>query len=532
MTGGGIERVLRITSAALTGRPSRGSAIPGATGCPREGHCLSHEPGRTRCLATLPPPERYKGRHSPSIDRLRWAENRSLRSVFTLLRIEGRPVSAAAKNSAGHLPLELLRAAKYRPYLAHALVSTTGLPRRVGRRIARRIAAASRRGYRRCGAAQARLREATDSPLWPSHPPLTTPPASQPLARSSDSINHMTITKEETAMNTATLEYESVGTGTGLAVPTSTTTPTTTEKAATTEAEAKRPVPARIGRAQLQAIAERLDDTDRALLAAHRYATTRQLAQITALSGQYGSARSALRQTSRRMRRQHGLGLVDHLARRIGGTRAGSAGYVWYLTAAGQRLTSEGHGRGARRRFQEPSALFLAHTLAITQARVVIEQAIHAVGGHLARLRTEPACWRSWLHLGGTLSWLKPDLEAITATDAGAEDHWLLEVDLDTEHPARLLAKCHDYQAHLASGTFQAHHGYYPPGGLAANQPGTSRPPCRADRCRPDAHPWAVQDHRRPRAARRSDPARPITRRKHSTHPDVLSALLSPQREQ
>ena len=369
----------------------------------------------------------------------------------------GRPVSAAAKNSAGPLPLELLRAAKYRPPLAPALVSTTGVSRRVGGRIARRIAAASSRGYRRRGAAPARLREATDGPVWPSHPPLTTAPASQPLARSSDSINHMTITKEETAMNTAisTSEYASVGTGTGLAVPTS----------ATTEAEAKRPVPTRIGRAQLHAIAERLDATDQALLAllaAHRYATTRQLAQITELSGQYGSARSALRQTSRRMRRQHGLGLVDHLERRIGGTRAGSAGYVWYLTAAGQRLTSEGQGRGVRRRFQEPSALFLAHTLAITQARVVIEQAIHAVGGHLARLRTEPACWRSWLRLGGALSWLKPDLEAITATDTGAEDHWLLEVDLDTEHPARLLAKCHDYQAHLASGTFQAQHGYYP----------------------------------------------------------------------
>ena len=267
-------------------------------------------------------------------------------------------------------------------------------------------------------------------------------------------------------MNTAISisEYASVGTGTGLTVPMSATTPTTMKGAVTTEAAtSQRQVPARIGRAQLQVIAERLDATDRALLAllaAHRYATTRQLAQITELSGQYGSARSALRQTSRRMRRQHGLGLVAHLERRIGGTRAGSAGYVWYLTAAGQRLTGE--GRGTRRRFQEPSALFLAHTLAITQARVVIEQAIHAVGGHLARLRTEPACWRSWLRLGGALGWLKPDLEAITATDAGAEDHWLLEVDLDTEHPARLLAKCHDYQAHLASGTFQAQHGYYP----------------------------------------------------------------------
>lgn len=107
MTGGGIERV-RSASAALTGRPSRRSATPGATGCPRGGHRLSHEPGRTRRLAALPPPERYKGRHSPSIDRLRWAENRSLRSVFTLLRIEGRPVSAAAKNSAGPCPAGLL----------------------------------------------------------------------------------------------------------------------------------------------------------------------------------------------------------------------------------------------------------------------------------------------------------------------------------------------------------------------------------------------------------------------------------------
>ena len=101
MTGGGIERVFRSASAALTGRPSRGSAIPGATGCPRGNHRQSPGPGRTRCLATLSPPERYKGRHSPSIDRLRWAENRSLRSVFTLLRIEGRPVSAAVENSAG-----------------------------------------------------------------------------------------------------------------------------------------------------------------------------------------------------------------------------------------------------------------------------------------------------------------------------------------------------------------------------------------------------------------------------------------------
>jgi len=53
---------------------------------------------------------------------------------------EGGPGSASDTTGATK------SAAKYRPYLAPALVSTTGLPRRVGGRIARRIAAASRQG--------------------------------------------------------------------------------------------------------------------------------------------------------------------------------------------------------------------------------------------------------------------------------------------------------------------------------------------------------------------------------------------------
>ena len=39
-------------------------------------------------LPTLPPQEHYKGRYSPSIDLLRWAENRLLQSVFTLHRMK------------------------------------------------------------------------------------------------------------------------------------------------------------------------------------------------------------------------------------------------------------------------------------------------------------------------------------------------------------------------------------------------------------------------------------------------------------
>lgn len=59
----------------------------------------------------------------------------------------------------------------------------------------------------------------------------------------------------------------------------------------------------RIGAQQLAALAEQLDAIDRHLLELidiHRYATTRQLAQLVSLSHAYASARSALRQTTRR----------------------------------------------------------------------------------------------------------------------------------------------------------------------------------------------------------------------------------------
>lgn len=221
--------------------------------------------------------------------------------------------------------------------------------------------------------------------------------------------------------------------------------------------------PRRLGRRQLETIAEQLDPTDYRLLnllGTHRYATTRQLSDINRITNVYANARSALRQTTRRLNRHHALGLIDHLARRIGGVRAGSTGYIWYLREPGHRLTTPDQPR--RYRHSEPSRTFLAHTLAITEARLVIEHAAHDVGGHLSVLRTEPDCWRQWLLPGGGRRWLKPDLEAITTTATDDEDHWLFEIDLDTENPARLLTKCHDYQDHLNTGTEQASAGYYP----------------------------------------------------------------------
>lgn len=229
----------------------------------------------------------------------------------------------------------------------------------------------------------------------------------------------------------------------------------------------------RVGHRQLHAITDQLDATDRellALLAMHRFATTRQLAEITNFDNRYISEHSALRQTTRRLNRHRRLRLVDRLERRIGGIRAGSTGYIWHLTEPGHRMlrilhpssSSDAGSMTRRRRHTSPSYTFLAHTLAITETRLIIQHAIQAAGGSLTLVRTEPDCWRTWLDPGGGTRWLKPDLEVITRTAGGDEDHWLLEIDLGTENPARLIAKCHDYQTHFNTGVHQARYGYYP----------------------------------------------------------------------
>ena len=111
----------------------------------------------------------------------------------------------------------------------------------------------------------------------------------------------------------------------------------------------------------------------------------------------------------------------------------------------------------------------------MTEAHVLLHEAATAHGGTLLQVRTEPGCWRRWTQPGGRTRYLKPDLEVITRTADGDEDHWLLEVDLGTESPARLSSKCHDYQDHLDTGIEQDAHGYYPQVTWIMNDPERAR---------------------------------------------------------
>lgn len=218
----------------------------------------------------------------------------------------------------------------------------------------------------------------------------------------------------------------------------------------------------RTGRRQLQRLGDSLSERDLAVLgsvAAHRFLTTRQVEGLHFLG--HASALSGARCARRVLRRLRQLGLLRPLERRIGGVRAGSAGYVWSLSSAGERLLAARVDGQHRRRSHEPSARLLDHCLAIADAHVRLAAAEHSGKLELLSLELEPNSWRRFMGAGGEARLLRPDLFVITGTSE-FEDHWFVEVDLGTEHPPTLVRKCRLYVDYRASGREQQRYGIFP----------------------------------------------------------------------
>lgn len=141
--------------------------------------------------------------------------------------------------------------------------------------------------------------------------------------------------------------------------------------------------------------------------------------------------------------------VLVRLERRVGGVRAGSASFIYALGPIGSRLLG-----GNRRRFTEPSSLFLDHTLAVAEAHVDLIRASRRGQLELVSVQIEPDCWRRYLGANGVLETVKPDLYAVTASGA-FEDCWFLEIDRGTESPAAISRKCRAYHAYWRSGREQ-----------------------------------------------------------------------------
>jgi hypothetical protein len=218
----------------------------------------------------------------------------------------------------------------------------------------------------------------------------------------------------------------------------------------------------RVGRRRLGVIEQELSERDWAVLAnldKHRFLTTRQLQALH--FHQHATPDSATRICRRVLTRLCELGVVEHLARRVGGVRAGSASYVWRVGPVGDRLLRQARGEGARARRKEPSARHLDHCLAIADCHLALVVAARAGRLELLRVATEPDSWRAYLSVGGTPEVLKPDLYAVTATGE-YEDHWFVELDRATESLPTLVRKCAQYERYRRTGREQAETGVFP----------------------------------------------------------------------
>lgn len=217
----------------------------------------------------------------------------------------------------------------------------------------------------------------------------------------------------------------------------------------------------RVSRVRLARLRDELSERDRAVLASladFRFLTTSQL-QLLHFS-QHATAPAAGRICRRVLGRLADWRLIEHLERRIGGLRAGSASYVWRLGPMGDRLRQLASGN-ARGRRKEPSLHHLEHSLAIADCHVALAQAARAGQLELLLTTPEPGCWRTYHGRGGARETLKPDLYTVTAT-GDYEDHWFIEVDRATESLPTLLRKCAQYERYRRTGQAQIDGGVFP----------------------------------------------------------------------
>lgn len=145
-----------------------------------------------------------------------------------------------------------------------------------------------------------------------------------------------------------------------------------------------------------------------------------------------------------------GLRVLHRLPRRVGGSHAGSAGYLYVLGLVGERLLG---AEGRRHRWRGGVAL-IPHTLLVSEVYVRAKEA-EAVGWIKGvQFSGEPDCWQQVDD--GEEQWtLKPDgflRYQRDAADGPRTEHWFVEVDRGTESPSTIRKKVERYEAAWEAG--------------------------------------------------------------------------------
>lgn len=216
----------------------------------------------------------------------------------------------------------------------------------------------------------------------------------------------------------------------------------------------------RVSRGQRQLLERGLTERERAILDdidRFRFLTSKQ---VEALHFSHLTTQAAAtRICNRILKRLYGYRVIEHLERRVGGIRAGSASYVWMIGAVGERLLRADAEVRVRRR--EPSLHFMRHCLAIADCVIALKRGAAAESYGLQSIDTEPSCWRRYLARSGGMELLKPDLSAVTV-QGEFEDHWFIEIDRGTESIPTLIRKCRQYLTYRQTGQEQDSLGVFP----------------------------------------------------------------------
>lgn len=221
----------------------------------------------------------------------------------------------------------------------------------------------------------------------------------------------------------------------------------------------------RISQRRLAEIFAQLSERDMDILRSvdrYRFLSSRQIEALH-FTGHASpeSAQRTCRRVLARLRDYRVLGILD---RRIGGIRAGSEGLVYFMDTAGDRILRQGEPGRSRRRFDEPSARFLDHTLAIVDVAVELTKEMRHRGGEVVRIDPELHARRHYQGVYGTEQVVRPDLyvELAARPDDDEVHAFFVEIDLGNEALPTLLSKCQAYEDYRASGIEQTEYGGFP----------------------------------------------------------------------
>ena len=193
-------------------------------------------------------------------------------------------------------------------------------------------------------------------------------------------------------------------------------------------------------------------------VAAYRVLSGEQLRRWHFPVLEHGSAAGALRRSQRSLHRLVVDGVLATLDRRVGGVRAGSAGYCYVLGYRGQKLVHPTRRARSAYTFGER---FVAHALATAGITVGLIEAEREGSVEVVEVQPEPDAWRRYVAGSGAVEVLKPDL--FTALGVGDRElRWFVEVDRATESLARIERKCRQYLTYLRTGREQERHGVFP----------------------------------------------------------------------